>query len=98
MVHFTDLWPLPQERVKATFEPFAENGSRLILVEGNITGQFGRLLRAETGINLEERVLRYDGRPLTAGYILEKLLDLGLAAVSRDGVAGDRVEGGSRIA
>ncbi|MBE3576946.1 MAG: 2-oxoacid:acceptor oxidoreductase subunit alpha [Limnochordales bacterium] len=98
LVHFCDLWPLSPERVKAVLAGFAQSGSRLVLVEGNITGQFGRLLRAETGISLEDRVLRYDGRPLTATYIVEKLLGLMPAAISRDGGLGERVEGGNRVA
>jgi 2-oxoglutarate ferredoxin oxidoreductase subunit alpha len=36
---------------------------RTLLVEGNYSGQFGRLLRAETGLDLPEKLLKYDGEP-----------------------------------
>ncbi len=56
--HFTEVWPLPDY----TFP----EGKRYIAVEGNATGQFARLLRAEYGLNVQEGVNRYDGLPITA--------------------------------
>ena len=37
----------------------------IILIENNLTGQLGRLLREKTGIKIEEknRILKYDSRP-----------------------------------
>jgi 2-oxoglutarate ferredoxin oxidoreductase subunit alpha len=58
-VHFTHIYPMDPEKVRAAFP----EGKRYILIENNATAQFGKLLRAETGIHLEERLLRYDGRP-----------------------------------
>ena len=42
-------------------------------MEGNSTAQFARLLREATGFHIANSVLRYDGRALTAGYVLERL-------------------------
>jgi len=42
-------------------------------VESNITGQFARHLRTQTGVHIQERILRYDGRPITSQYILDRL-------------------------
>ena len=64
-LHFTELWPLPE------FE-FPE-GPRYWVVEGNATGQLARLLRAETGIDVEGRIGRYDGLPLDAAAIQKEL-------------------------
>lgn len=36
---------------------------RTLLVEANYSGQLGRLIRAETGIHLTERLLKFDGEP-----------------------------------
>ena len=36
---------------------------KVILVECNVTGQLGRLLREKTGIKIENRLLKYNGRP-----------------------------------
>jgi 2-oxoglutarate ferredoxin oxidoreductase subunit alpha len=42
-------------------------------VEGNATGQFARLIRRETGFEVQRKVLRYDGLPLTGEEILRQL-------------------------
>jgi 2-oxoglutarate ferredoxin oxidoreductase subunit alpha len=65
MIHFTQLWPLPGDRLK----PLLERPRRLIVVEGNFTGQFRALLR-EIGISREmSGVNRFDGLPITAEYL-----------------------------
>ena len=58
-MHFTYVFPMDPEKVKAQFI----DGKRYILIENNSHAQFGKLLRAETGVNIEEKLLRYDGRP-----------------------------------
>lgn len=50
-----------------------ESVKRPILVEHNFTGQMGGLIAEHTGVIIEEKVLRYDGRPMTAKYILDKI-------------------------
>ena len=40
-----------------------EKANNIILVEENVTGQLGRLLREKTGIKIENRLLKYNGRP-----------------------------------
>ncbi|MFH1802294.1 MAG: 2-oxoacid:acceptor oxidoreductase family protein [archaeon] len=40
-----------------------EKAKKIILVENNLTGQLGRLLREKTGISIKKRILKYDGRP-----------------------------------
>lgn len=44
---------------------------RCILVENNATGQFGQLLRMQTGVTMRKKIVRYDGRPLTIANILK---------------------------
>ena len=43
---------------------------RIVVVENNTTGQFARHMRAETSINAE-KILKYDGEPLTSMYITD---------------------------
>ncbi|MHB1294690.1 MAG: 2-oxoacid:acceptor oxidoreductase subunit alpha [Anaerolineae bacterium] len=69
MVHFSQAWPLPAEAA----QEMLGNAKHLVAVESNATGQFARMLRGMTGIYIQDKVLRYDGRPLTPGYILSKL-------------------------
>jgi 2-oxoglutarate ferredoxin oxidoreductase subunit alpha len=44
-----------------------------VAVEGNATGQLARLLRQESGFRITDMVLRFDGLPITAAYILRGL-------------------------
>ncbi len=50
--------PLSQELKKEISK--ADN---IILVECNVTGQLGRLIREKTGIKIDNRLLKYNGRP-----------------------------------
>ncbi len=45
-----------------------------LLVEGNFSGQFGRLLRAETGFVPSDRLLKYDGEPFYPHEIVAKVM------------------------
>jgi len=68
-VHFCDLWPFPVEAARAALQ----DARRIVVVEGNATGQFEFLLHACTGIRAHGHVRRYDGRPFTPEYILARL-------------------------
>ncbi len=61
--------PFPVDEVTAALK----NAKRLILVEGNYTGQLGGLVREMTGIDLPQKVLKYDGRPFSQEEIVEAL-------------------------
>lgn len=50
-----------------------QKAKNIILVEENVTGQLGRLLREKTGIKIENRLLKYNGRPFHSDE-LNKLL------------------------
>jgi 2-oxoglutarate ferredoxin oxidoreductase subunit alpha len=66
---FTQVWPLIPE----TFLQRLHAAGSVVAVEGNSTAQFAGLLRKVTGFHIANSVLRYDGRALTAGYVLERL-------------------------
>lgn len=68
-IHFSQVWPL----VPKQFMGHLQEAKRVICVEGNATGQMARLIRRETGFQIAERVLRYDGLPFTPEYILRQL-------------------------
>jgi len=69
VLHFSQVYPLVGE----TFLPILATAARTVVVEGNATGQLAGLLRRETGVTFDGRVNRYDGLPLTAAYILERI-------------------------
>jgi len=68
-LHFPQLWPFPAQRVSEIFK----QAKRKIIIENNSTGQLSWLLRAETGLTVDDMILKYDGRPFSTGYILEAL-------------------------
>ena len=57
---------------KSDVSEILSNVKRPILVEQNYTSQLGGLISEYTNISIEEKVLRYDGRPITAKYIYDK--------------------------
>lgn len=66
---FIQVWPL----VPDAFLPRLHAAAAVVAVEGNSTAQFAGLLRQVTGFDIVDHVLRYDGRALTPGYVLEHL-------------------------
>ena len=68
-LHFSQVWPLAPEQ----FVGRLEDAGLVAAIEGNATGQLARLIRRETGFEISDRVARYDGLPITPGYILREL-------------------------
>ena len=68
-IHFNHIYPLDKEKVTALLN----QNKRYILVENNSWGQFGKLLTMETGVEIKEKFLKYDGRPIWAEEIVAKL-------------------------
>lgn len=58
-IHFTHVFPMDEQKIRPLFKA----DKRYLLVENNATGQFGQLLRQQTGVTIEEKILKYDGRP-----------------------------------
>jgi 2-oxoglutarate ferredoxin oxidoreductase subunit alpha len=69
LLHIPELWPFPSEEVAGVLEM----SKTTYVVEGNAGGQLARLVRAETGLKVDGRILKYDGRPFTPAYIAEKV-------------------------
>jgi 2-oxoglutarate ferredoxin oxidoreductase subunit alpha len=69
LVHLAELWPFPRRAVAEALQ----DAGKLVLVEGNATGQLHRLLRQETGFKADHMIVRYDGLPFTPEYILREL-------------------------
>jgi 2-oxoglutarate ferredoxin oxidoreductase subunit alpha len=69
LVHLCELWPFPRR----TFAEHVQGAERFLVVESNPTGQLAHLIRAETGLTATGTILRFDGRPITPAYILQRL-------------------------
>jgi len=69
MLHFSDLWPLPQKRLRSLLPEVR----RICCVENNATGQLSSLIRRETGLLIDHSILKYDGRPFLAHEIVREV-------------------------
>lgn len=67
VIHLPCVWPFPV----AKFTELASKAKRLVMVEGNFTGQCEQLVRQETGIQFADRIRRYDGRPFYSEDMIE---------------------------
>jgi len=68
LLHCTQVYPLPQEMAA-----YMERAKRIIVVENNATGQFARLLRAETGCTIDDQWLKYNGLAFSVEEIIASL-------------------------
>ena len=66
------LSPFPSEEVARILS----DADKLLLVEGNATGQLGKLIRQETGIFIENKYLKYDALPFSSHQIFEKVQEV----------------------
>ncbi len=69
LIHFSFLYPLDKGRLLSLFN---EN-KQYILIENNSFGQLGKLLSMTLGIEIEKKILRFDGRPITSYFIIDQL-------------------------
>ncbi len=67
IIHFKWLYPLFKENISPLWEKF----KHIIMFENNSTAQFSRLLRGETALFPDVRVLKYNGRPFFPEQIKE---------------------------
>jgi 2-oxoglutarate/2-oxoacid ferredoxin oxidoreductase subunit alpha len=70
-LHFTYLFPLKTELL----QEFLAKNKKVILIEGSATGQLGQLIAKETGILIENKFLKWNGRPFYVEEVLEKVLE-----------------------
>ncbi len=62
------VMPFKSEEVGSALK----GAKRLLAVEANYTGQMARMIRAETGIEIKDKFLKYDGEPIYAYEIVKK--------------------------
>jgi len=70
-LHFKQVYPLPSETAD-----YLLRARTTVMVEGNATSQFAKLIKLHTGIDIEDRILKYDGLSFTVEELIEGLNDL----------------------
>ena len=68
LINFEYIYPMPK-----SLDKFLSKFKKLILVEQNKTGQLGKLIRQETGIEIKNKILKYDSRPFWSDEIINKI-------------------------
>jgi 2-oxoglutarate ferredoxin oxidoreductase subunit alpha len=53
-----------------------EKAKDVVIIENNLSGQLGRLIREKTGLKIEKRILKYDSRPFKSDELKKELLRL----------------------
>lgn len=68
-VHVVDLWPFPD----AALSKILEKTAQFFVVEQNQSAQLGQLIRQQTGYQYTDAVLKHNGRPMSAGEIIDAI-------------------------
>ncbi len=58
-LHYTYLWPMKTEKL----QKLMSKAKRTVLIECNHQGQLGMVIKMASGIDIKEKILKYDGRP-----------------------------------
>ena len=69
LIHFSWVYPLDGEKLKKLLQ----SEKRLVDVEGNGTGQLAKLIMQVSGVDIQEKLLKYDGRQWYPEEIIENL-------------------------
>ena len=70
-LHFKQLYPLPREVMG-----YLMNAEKVIAIENNASGQFANLIRRETGFEIKNRILKYDGRSFSVEEVATKIKEI----------------------
>jgi 2-oxoglutarate ferredoxin oxidoreductase subunit alpha len=68
-LHYKYMYPFKFRKILE----FKENGTKIVTVENNQTGQLQKLIARESGILIDEKIIKYNGRPLFVEDILDYL-------------------------
>jgi 2-oxoglutarate ferredoxin oxidoreductase subunit alpha len=68
ILHFHQVYPLHTD-----VAAYLKKARRLILLEGNVTGQLGKVIQLATGIAIERKILRYNGLPFSVEDVAAQL-------------------------
>jgi 2-oxoglutarate ferredoxin oxidoreductase subunit alpha len=69
MLHFSEIYPFPPK----DFIQTNDKNATFFAIEDNYAGQFADLFSFETGISVNHRILKYDGRPFSPQEIVAQV-------------------------
>jgi len=68
LLHFKQVYPLHSNTVD-----YLQKARKRVIVENNGTGQFGQLIRMQTGFDMDQKILQYSGLPFSVDELQEQL-------------------------
>jgi len=71
LLHFKQVHPLPDQTAD-----YLQMAKQTIIVENNATSQFARLIKLQTGIEIDNKILKYNGLSFTVEELTEKLREV----------------------
>ncbi len=71
LLYFKQVHPLHEKTAD-----YLKKAKRTIIFENNATGQFAKHIKLHTGIDIDEKVLKYNGLSFTVEEVVEKLKSL----------------------
>jgi 2-oxoglutarate ferredoxin oxidoreductase subunit alpha len=72
MLHFSELFPFPL-RKRFDYVQVLSGAKKTICIEQNATGQFARLMKAETGYEFGDHIRKFDGRPFLREELIREI-------------------------
>lgn len=67
-LHFKQVYPLHEET-----KEYVKKAEKTIIVENNATSQFGKLIKLFTGMDIETKILKYNGLAFSVEEVLDKI-------------------------
>lgn len=68
-LHYSYIWPLKTERLQA----LAANAKKTVFIEATYQAQLAKLIKMECGMDFDDHILKYDGRPFFYDELLAHL-------------------------
>ena len=67
-LHFRQVYPLHNDVIE-----FLKKAEKTIMIENNATSQFSKLIRQQTGYEMEHKILQYNGLPFSVETIAREI-------------------------
>jgi 2-oxoglutarate ferredoxin oxidoreductase subunit alpha len=69
-MHFSQVFPLHQQT-----KSFIDQADRVIIIENNAMSQLGRMIKLQTGVDIDLKILKYSGLPFSVEEIAANVRD-----------------------
>jgi 2-oxoglutarate ferredoxin oxidoreductase subunit alpha len=71
MLHFSQVYPLHESTLE-----YLKKAKQVVIVESNATGQLAKLIKLQTGFEIEKKILKYSGLSFTVEELVDSFSNL----------------------